>query len=265
MRDSIKLGYKWDLLNILLLFLITSFALSKPAIKFISNGVKSISPTPTSYSGRLNDLFANNSSIGVLAICASEGNCQLDGSRTKLYSGHVDPGNGVLNRGWCSDQGRGGNNLDNADAVCLKRTISRIPRLANKLKNFGINPEKNIEAFINNLDQWNQASPRVSDAFAKKYADALKKGLTGKEAILWARVEAFRKSNGELEAGNSRVGLFSICANPQNTYYITRLRQYSMWSERWRWNCIALDQQRRQEAINQVLMRNENNFNNQNN
>ncbi|MGB6300403.1 MAG: hypothetical protein WBF90_30105 [Rivularia sp. (in: cyanobacteria)] len=93
----------------------------------------------------------------------------------------------------------------------------------------------------------------------------MKKGLTGKEAILWARVEAFRKSNGELEAGNSRVGLFSICANPQNTYYITRLRQYSMWSERWRWNCIALDQQRRQEAINQVLMRNENNFNNQNN
>ena len=46
------------------------FALSKPAIKFISNGVKSISSTPTSYSGRLNDLFANNSSIGVLAICS---------------------------------------------------------------------------------------------------------------------------------------------------------------------------------------------------
>ena len=95
MRDSIKLGYKWDLLNILLLFLITSFALSKPTIKFISNGVKSISSTHTSYYGRLNDLFADNSSVGVLAICTAEGNCQLDGSKTKLYSGHVDPGNGI--------------------------------------------------------------------------------------------------------------------------------------------------------------------------
>ena len=90
----------------------------------------------------------------------------------------------------------------------------------------------------------------------------MKKGLKGKEAILWARVEAFRKRNGELEAGNSRVGLFSICANPQNTYYNTRLRQYSMWAERWRWNCIALDQKRRLEAINQVLMRKKNNNNN---
>ena len=256
MKYSIKLGYKWDLFNILLLLLVTSFALSKPAIKFMSNGVKSISSTNTSYSGELNDLFADNSSIGVLAICSAEGNCQLDGSRTKLYSGHVDPGNGVINRGWCSDQGRGGNNLDNADAVCLKRTRSRIPRLVNKLKNVDINPEQNIEAFINNLDQWNQASPRVSDAFPKKYADALKKGLKGKEAILWARVEAFRKSNGELEAGNSRIGLFSICLNPKNIYYINKLKQFPMWSERWRWNCIALDQKRRLEAINKVLLRN---------
>ena len=260
MNDSIKLGYKWDLFNILLLLLVTSFALSKPAIKFMSNGVKSISSTNTSYSGELNDLFADNSSIGVLAICSAEGNCELDGSKTKLYSGHVDPGNRVFNRGWCSDQGRGGNNLDNADAICLKRTRSRIPRLVKKLEAFGINPQQNIEAFINNLDQWNQASPRVSDAFPKKYAEALNRGLKDKEAILWARVEAFRKRNGELEAGNSRVGLFSICANPQNTYYNTRLRQYSMWSERWRWNCIALDQKRRLEAINKVLLKNTNNL-----
>ncbi len=260
MNDSIKLGYKWDLLNILLLFLITSFALSKPVIKFISDGVKSISSTHASYSTELKDLFANNSSMGVLAICAAEGNCTINGKKTSLYYYHVDPGNSIANRGWCSDQGRGGTSLENADAVCLKRTRSRIPRLVGKLQNAGIKPEQNIEAFINNLDQWNQASPRVSDAFPKRYADALKKELKGKEAILWARVEAFRKSNGQLEAGNSRVGLFSICANPQNTYYTTRLRKYSMWSERWRWNCIALDQKRRLEAINKVLLKNTNNL-----
>ena len=254
--NSVKLGYKWDLINILLLFLITSFALSKPAIKFVSDSVENISEINTSYSGELNDLFADNSSVGVLAICAAEGNCTIDGRKTSLYYYHVDPGNRIGNRGWCSDQGRGGNNLENADTVCLKRTRSRIPRLVTKLQSAGINLEQNIEVFINNLDQWNQASPRVSDAFPKKYAEALNRGLKDKEAILWARVEAFRKSNGELEAGNSRVGLFSICINPKNIYYTTKLQQYQIWSERWKWNCIALDQRRRLEAINQVLASN---------
>ncbi|MBV6626192.1 MAG: hypothetical protein KI793_25190 [Rivularia sp. (in: Bacteria)] len=256
MKHSLNLGYKWDLLNILLLCLITSFSLSKPVIKFVSDSVENISETNGLDSKSLNTLFANNSSLGVLAICAAEGNCTIDGKKTSLYYSHVDPGNSVENFGWCSNQGRDRGNLEIIDAGCLKRTRSRIPRLVVKLQNAGIKPEQNIEAFINNLDQWNQASPRVSDAFPKKYADALKKELKGKEAILWARVEAFRKSNGELEAGNSRVGLFSICLNPKNTYYTTRLRQYSMWSEPWRWNCIALDQKRRIEAIHQVLARN---------
>jgi hypothetical protein len=251
-----RIGREWDISNFVLLTCISFFAISKPAIKLVSEGVENISEFNTSYSGNLNTLFANNSSIGVLAICAAEGNCTTEGKKTSLYYSHVDPGNRKVNRSWCSDQGRGGTNLENADAGCLSRTRSRIPRLVRKLQNSSINPEQNIEAFINNLDQWNQASPRVSDAFPKKYADALRKGLKGKEGILWARVEAFRKSDGELEAGNSRFGLFSICANPKNTYYTTRLQQYQMFSERWRWNCIALDQRRRLDAINQVLIRN---------
>jgi hypothetical protein len=251
-----KLGKNWDISNFLLLISISAFAISRPAISLVTDSIDNISEFSTSYSGNLNSLFANNSSVGVLAICAAEGNCQIDGRKTSLYYYHVDPGNRKVNRGFCSDQGRGGTNLVNADAGCLTRTRSRIPRLVRKLQNSGINPEQNIEAFINNLDQWNQASPRVSDSFPKKYADAQNKGLKGKEAILWARVEAFRRRDGELEAGNSRVGLFSICANPKNTYYTTRLQQYSMFSERWRWNCIALDQKRRLEAINQVLARN---------
>ncbi|MGB6301567.1 MAG: hypothetical protein WBF90_36050, partial [Rivularia sp. (in: cyanobacteria)] len=95
MRYSLKLGYKWDLLNILLLFLITGFALSKPAIKFVSDGVENISETNTINSGKLNTLFANNSSVGVLAICAAEGNCTINGKKTSLYYYHVDPGNSI--------------------------------------------------------------------------------------------------------------------------------------------------------------------------
>ncbi len=255
-----KLGREWDLFNVLLLFCVSVFAISKPAIRLVSDSVENISEMNTSYSGKLNTLFVSNSSIGVLAICAAEGNCTVEGKRTSSYYYNLDPGNSADNRGWCSDQGRGGKNIDNADAECLTRTRSRIPRLVKKIQAVGINPEQNVEIFINSLDQWNQASPRVSDAFAKRYVDALKKGLKGKEAILWARVEAFRKSDGELEAGNSRVGLFSICANPQNTYYTPRLQQYPMFSERWRWNCIALDQRRRLEAINQVLAKNTKNL-----
>ena len=248
-----KLGRKWDFLNALLLVGIVIFVFSKPAIKIGSDGLKSLSEFDASYSGKLNTLFANNSSVGVLALCAAEGNCTIEGNKTSLYYGHVDPGNRVNNRGWCSDQGRGGANLQNADAGCLKRTQSRISVLVHKMQAAGLNPEENVEVFLNSIDQWNQASPRVSNTFAQRYADAIKQGLKGKEAILWARVEAFRKNNGELEAGNSRVGLFSICANPSNTYYTTRLQQYPVWSERWRWNCIALDQRRRLEAIDQVL------------
>lgn len=250
-----KLGREWDVLNVLLFFSISVFAISKPAISLVSDSLENLPEFHNSYSGNLNTLFASNSSVGVLAICAAEGNCTIDGKKTSLYFSHIDPGNKVENFGWCSNQGRDRGNLDIIDAGCLTRTRSRIPRLVRKFQAIGVNPEQNIEVFINSLDQWNQASPRVSDAFAKRYADALKKGLKSKEAILWARVEAFRKVNGELEAGNSKVGLFSICVNPRNNYYITRLQQYPMWSERWRWNCIALDQGRRVKAINQVLAR----------
>ena len=95
MKHSLQLGYKWDFFNILLLLLVTSFALTKPVIEFVSDGVENISEINTSYPGKLNDLFATKYSVGVLAICAAEGNCEIDGSTTKLYSGHVDPVNSV--------------------------------------------------------------------------------------------------------------------------------------------------------------------------
>jgi hypothetical protein len=90
-----KLGREWDVINLLLLFCIVAFAISKPAIKLVSEGVENIAEISTSYSGKLNTLFTNNSSIGVLAICAAEGNCTIDGKKTSLYYYHVDPGNRV--------------------------------------------------------------------------------------------------------------------------------------------------------------------------
>ncbi|MDZ7958078.1 MAG: hypothetical protein RMY34_09270 [Aulosira sp. DedQUE10] len=254
------LGIVWDLLSALLLTIFGTFVASAPSINLVSSGLGFISGLSASYSGRLDSLFANNSSVGVLAICVAEGNCQIDGSKTLNYFQNIDPGNGLINRGWCSDQGRGGFNLANADAGCLRRTQSRIPRLIEKMKRVGLNPEQYEEAFVNGADLWNQASPRVSDAFSTTYRAALNQGLQGHKAILWARVEAFRDNSGELSAGNIDLnrgvyrGLFGICANPQNTYYQTRLQTYPLMSERWRWYCIALDQNRRVEAIKRVFI-----------
>jgi hypothetical protein len=253
------LGAIFDLLSALLLMLVGTCAVGVPAIKFVYSGVESSSGFNASYSRRLYSLFANNSSVGVLAICVAEGNCQIDGSKTRNYFSNIDPGNGLINRGWCSDQGRGGTNLKKADAGCLKRTQSRIPRLITRMQRVGLNPEHYVEAFVNAADLWNQASPRVSDAFPNTYRIAIEQGFQGKEAIVWARVEAFRDQSGELSAGNINlrrgvyIGLFGVCANPRNTYYKSRLKAYPVMSESWRWSCIALDQKRRVEAINSVF------------
>lgn len=88
-----KLGYSWDISNFVLLVAVSGFAISKPAVSFVQDSVENIQDFNTSYSGNINNLFANNSSIGVLAICAAEGNCQIDGTKTSLYYSHIDPGN----------------------------------------------------------------------------------------------------------------------------------------------------------------------------
>lgn len=198
----------------------------------------------------VSELFASVDSIGAIAICAAEGNCNPDGSKTAIYKGHKDPGNGKHNRGFCSDQGRSKGSIEDADRGCLEYLNRRIPHLNQTFGSEGIEPE--TEVFVNAVDLWNQASPRVSNQFAKKYRDAIAQGKQNKDAIIWARVESFRKSKGELEAGNASIGLFGICNNPANDYY-KRLTGLKPFSEEWRFKCIEMDQSRRVDAINRVL------------
>ncbi|WP_194005416.1 hypothetical protein [aff. Roholtiella sp. LEGE 12411] len=188
---------------------------------------------------KLEELFASSNSLGAKAICAAEGNCE-NGMKTWRYVGHNDPANGKLNRGWCSDQGRAKGNLDSADQGCLEYVNERVPKLIEAFQSKGIEVEP--ETFINAIDLWNQASPRVSDSYPGKYAEALKKGMEPKEAIDYARVEAFRL-NGKLDAG----GLFRICRREG------RYLQYPLMSEAWRRKCIGEDQKRRAIAIASVV------------
>jgi len=189
------------------------------------------------------DLFATadpKKSLGVRAICAAEGNCDSEGNRTALSRGHRDPGNGKWNRGWCSDQGRGKNEAE-ADIKCLQYVRKWLE---------GNSDARQLgdEVFINALDLANQSS--IKKGLANKYKQALKEGKHGIEAITHARIEAFRRENGELSAS----GLFRVCSNPRNLFY-KRLRGLTPGSEQWRYNCIRQDQKRRVEAINKVLTR----------
>ncbi|NEO88408.1 MAG: M23 family metallopeptidase [Spirulina sp. SIO3F2] len=84
------------------------------------------------------------------------------------------------------------------------------------------------------VDLYNQASPWVSRQFPAKYAQAQQTGKTGETAIVWARVEAFRRK-GKIDAS----GLIGICRRER--------RPVSDW------DCVAQDQRRRARAIARVL------------
>ena len=185
----------------------------------------------------LYNLFANLQSPGVNAIAAAEGNRYPDGRNTPLYEGgHVDPGNGKFNRGWCSDQGRGKDNAD-ADRKCLERVRSRMDRINNLFRQAGIDPTQHLEAWVNALDLWNQARPQVSDLFPAKYAQGLREGRQGTAAILYARVEAFRR-DGEIDA----AGLLRICQRSPSRAGLSP------------WMCVATDQARRLRMIRAALV-----------
>jgi D-alanyl-D-alanine dipeptidase len=191
-------------------------------------------------------------SIAVLTIGHAEGNLTVSGQETPLIRGHVDPsligGRRVLNKGWCSNYGRGGT-LSEANQGCLTRTQSRVNLIASRMEKHGLPPEQYLEEFLNILDLWNQASPRVSDVAPKVAGDLYKKGLRGYDLILATRVEAFRdETTGQLSAG----GLFNICANPANQAH-DFVKSFPHKSEQWRFACIKWDQNRRATAIRNVL------------
>ncbi|MCL1474450.1 hypothetical protein [Argonema antarcticum] len=193
----------------------------------------------------LSALFKDMKSSGVLAIGAAEGNLTLDGTKTNNYFGHTDPGNGVRNRGFCSWQAGPVASVSEADLKCLNRIRSRIGHVTSLFQDAGLAVNKHNSAAIAALDLWNQASPRVYQRFPYTYAAALKGGKKGQLAIVHARVEAFR-TNGVLAA----AGLFKICRT--SSFYINRLPSQTG-SEEWRYNCIRLDQLRRQREIDKAL------------
>lgn len=184
------------------------------------------------------DLFDSLESIGVLAIAHAEGNMTVSGKPTASYWGHSDPGNFRRNQGWCSDQGRGGGDVNRANQKCLKRVQQRLALIKTDLQAAQLDPDTQPLVLLNAVDLYNQASPWVSRQFPQAYHTAQAKGLAGEQAMVWARVEAFRR-RGKIDAS----GLIGICRREG--------RRVS------NWDCVAADQRRRVQAIARVWQQSE--------
>ncbi len=200
-------------------------------------------------------LFANATSLGMLAIGSAEGNYRVYAENETLYVqqmpayfGHVDPGNlswgeSVTNYGPCSDQGRSKGNIAQAESWCSARSRSQLPVHLQDLSAMGINPNYDLEAVLNTADLYNQASPIHSRRFPEALNIAYRGGLRGVEAFAWARTASFYLNGSEqldIERGrNVASGLLGICQRERIN--ITQ------------WDCVYRDQLRRVQAITEVV------------
>lgn len=141
-------------------------------------------------------LFAGGSnSLVARTVGAAEGNLTADGRKTDNYYGHVDPGNGVWNRGTFSYQFGNAENLSpqEADARQLAKIKGHYEHsVLPKAKQLGL--ELSLAETLNAIDLANQAPLAVTESggFVERLAEAKQqKGLSGETAILEGRVWAF--------------------------------------------------------------------------
>jgi hypothetical protein len=167
----------------------------------------------------------------------AEGTRGADGSKNPAYHGHVDPGNGVWNRGTFSYQFGNAANLspEAADQQQLARLQASYDRaVVPKAQQLGV--ELSLEEQLNAIDLINQAPLAVTETggFVERLAEAKRqKGLQAEQAILEGRVWAFWHPQ-------------------QQRWDAPGLRSYDHVSKQ---ESIRRDQERRMVAIRAALMR----------
>jgi hypothetical protein len=139
----------------------------------------------------LENLFVGESdSIVAIAVGSAEGTRSPDGGKNPAYQGHTDPGNGVWNLGSFSYQ-HGASSPEEADAKQLARLRTQAKTIFDKAASKGLN--LTLEEKLNGIDLANQAPKAALDEFGyiDRLAEAYARGLSGSDAILWARVQSF--------------------------------------------------------------------------
>jgi hypothetical protein len=178
-----------------------------------SSPVLTAAPTPAlePTTGDLNDLFAGGSDSLVARTAGhAEGTRTPNGSKTRAYYGHSDPGNGVWNLGSFSYQ-HGAKSPEEADEKQLRRLEGQAAVIRQKADVQRLN--LSLEEELNAIDLANQAPLAALDT--PGYIDWLKqareRGLTGSEAVLWARTQSYwnpRRNRWEAPGlGNTEDGI----------------------------------------------------------
>lgn len=159
-------------------------------------------PSPTEASSEsglppaLAALFVGDSnSLAAIAIGAAEGTRTPEGGKTWAFKGHTDPGNGVWNLGTFSWQ-HGASSPEEAD----RKQLARLQRQAAVLNRqaLALGVPWGLEEQLNALDLANQSPSAALNrgGFMERMKQAHDDGLSGTEAILWARTWSYRHPSG---------------------------------------------------------------------
>ncbi|HEY9628408.1 MAG TPA: hypothetical protein V6C84_13995 [Coleofasciculaceae cyanobacterium] len=143
----------------------------------------------------LADLFVGNSdSLVAKAVGSAEGTRTPEGDRNPAYFGHVDPGNKAWNLGSFSYQ-HGATTPEEADVKQLNRLQDQASVMQAKAEAKGIS--LTLEEALNGIDLANQAPKAVLDreGYIDWLAKARQNGLSGADAVLWARTQSFFDPN----------------------------------------------------------------------
>lgn len=152
---------------------------------------RAVSPINSTNPYDLDILFEGNSySLVAKAVGSAEGTRTPSGGYTRFFNGHTDPGNGVWNLGTFSYQ-HGASSPEEADAKQLRRLMRQASDIRHRAARSGI--QLGLEEELNGIDLANQ-SPLAAlgnPGYAEWLTQAYDNGLSGQDAILWARVQGY--------------------------------------------------------------------------
>lgn len=166
-----------------------SFNIGGPAEPVVADSPPAKLPHPASKF--LDALFVGGAdSLVARVVGSAEGTRTAEGNRTRAYYGHTDPGNGVWNLGSFSYQ-HGAKTPEEADQKQLKRLRAQAEVLHQKAIALGL--ELSLEEKLNGIDLANQAPKAALDrgGYIDWLDNARRMGLSGEEAVLWARTRSF--------------------------------------------------------------------------
>ncbi|MFM2431335.1 MAG: hypothetical protein RLZZ511_2548 [Cyanobacteriota bacterium] len=136
---------------------------------------------------------AHTKSLVAKAVGSAEGTRRPDGAKNQAYYGHVDPGNAVWNVGTFSYQHCGRCAPEEADRRQLARLAGQFAQIqAQAQGRYGL--QLSLEEQLNAIDLANQAplAALSEGGFVDRLQAAKQQGLQGSDAILQARVYAYK-------------------------------------------------------------------------